>query len=162
MVARTVDTNVALVANGAHDKASAECQIACIDALVSLAQSGCAIVDSDLSIVDEYGRKLSASGQPGVGDFFFRHVLDNQGTIARVRAVDISGARARPLLDAFEHGTLTRFDRSDRKFALASVVGRAPVLVATDSDWLDHQAGLTACGVRVIFVCGTAAATKAN
>lgn len=160
MPSRVVDTNVALVANGAHLGASPQCQIACIDALSEIVDRGCVFIDVDQEILVEYQRNLHANGQPGVGDLFYRHVLDNQGNASRVRSVDPTARRASPLTDAFLQGDLSDFDLSDRKFALVSAVARAPVLVAIDSDWVDHKAGLEACGVQMSFVCGIAAARR--
>jgi len=68
------------------------------------------------------------------------------------------GARGDDLREAFERGTLADFDPSDRKFALCAVVARVPVATATDSDWVQHEVGLAACGVQIEYVCGREAA----
>lgn len=135
MPSRVVDTNVALVANGAHLGASPQCQIACIDALSEIVDRGCVFIDVDQEILVEYQRNLHATGQPGVGDLFYRHVLDNQGNASRVRSVDPTARRASPLTDAFLQGDLSDFDLSDRKFALVS----GPIYVLDPTNHLGHN-----------------------
>lgn len=157
---RVVDTNVAVVANGRDVTASADCQISSIELLEDLLERGRILIDVPGDILSEYQKRLHAEGQPGVGDLFFRHVLDNQGNAKRIRTVDTHSARTAPLRDAIAHGGLAKFDPSDRPFALCAVAGRSAVAVATDSDWTEHEAGLQACGVRVHYVCGRPAATR--
>jgi hypothetical protein len=158
MTRRVVDTNVAVIANGRDTNASMECRLRSVTALEHLVQSGCVVIDDAGSILDEYQGRLHPQGQPGVGDRFYRHILDNRGNVRRVRMVDTECTRADVLRRAFERGTLAAFDRSDRVFALCAVVARVPVATAMDSDWARHQAGLTACSVRIEFVCGREAA----
>lgn len=158
---RVVDTNVAVIANGRETTASGACQIKTIEFLEALVARDRTIIDAGSQVLDEYRKRLKAEGQPGVGDLFFRHLLDNQGNAKAVRVVDECGPRADPLKHAFAHGELSAFDPSDRPFAICAAVGRARVATATDSDWLIHEVGLQACGVRVDFICGKAAATKA-
>jgi hypothetical protein len=110
------------------------------------------------AFLTEYGARLYPEGQPGVGDLFYRHVLDNQGNARRVRTVRTASPRGNALREAFERGTLADFDPSDRKFALCGVVARVPVATATDSDWVQHEVGLAACGVQIEYVCGRQAA----
>ena len=157
---RVVDTNVAVVANGRDVTASEACQVRAIELLESLRERGRVVVDTGDLIFSEYGKRLYAEGQPGVGDMFFRHLLDSQGDDRAVRKVDPNVARAKAFHDAVASGGLSKFDRSDRIFAACGAAARAPVSVATDSDWSDHEVGLQACGVRVHYVCGKAAATK--
>jgi hypothetical protein len=160
MTVRVVDTNVAVVANGRRTNASLECRLRSVDALGRLVEGGCVVIDSVGRILDEYDRHLRPEEQPGVGDRFYRHVLDNRGNGRRVRLVDTAHRRANALQEAFERGTLAAFDRSDRVFALCAVVARAPVTTAKDSDWVEHEAGLRTCGVRIEFVCGREAAAR--
>jgi hypothetical protein len=151
-----VDTNVPLVANGKHPDASLSCRKACIDALAACRQQRVAIDDRYL-IITEYRKNLAATGQPGLGDAFFKWLWDNhcnedhcmQVTITPLdgTASDFAEFPRDPALDAF--------DRSDRKFvavALASGVN-PPILNATDSDWWDAEAALASHGVVVSFLC---------
>jgi hypothetical protein len=160
MTGKVVDTNVAVVANGRDVNASDECRHQSITVLEALVKRGCIVIDTEGSILAEYGARLHPEGQPGVGDLFYRHVLDNQGNPRRVRIVRTVGARGDALRGAFERGTLADFDPSDRKFALCAVVARVPVATATDSDWVEHEVGLAACGVQIEYVCGREAAGR--
>lgn len=156
---RIVDTNVAVIANGRNVNASADCQKRAISLLGDLVERGCVSIDSTGAILTEYNKRLHAAGQPGVGDLFYRHILDNQGNAKRVKIHNTEHARADALRDAFSKGSLDRFHIDDRCFAFCGAVARVPVSTATDSDWTQHESGLSACGVQVEFVCGRAAAT---
>ncbi|MFA4901048.1 MAG: hypothetical protein WC563_16135 [Brevundimonas sp.] len=158
---RVIDTNIAVIANGREVTASVSCQIKAIEFLEAAVSRDRTVIDAGNRVLGEYRKRLKAEGQPGVGDQFFRHLLDNQGNTKRIRVIDERDARGDPLRRAFAHGNLSAFDPSDRPFAICSAVGRARVVTATDSDWLIHEVGLQACGVRVEFICGKAAATKA-
>ncbi|MBI4755361.1 MAG: hypothetical protein HY778_08090 [Betaproteobacteria bacterium] len=151
-----VDTNVAIVANGRHEPASEHCINACIDALLA-AQAGVVLVDDGYQIFDEYRRYLSHSGQPGVGDAFFRWLWKNQANSVSCRQVTITpcdpGGR---VFEEFpDDPALASFDRSDRKFvAVALASGEDPwILNATDSDWWDFSDALTKHGVRTQILC---------
>ncbi len=70
-----VDTNVAIAANGENTHADIGCQYACVVFLQSLAKHGsrdAVAIDSLELILREYQLHLSYSGQPGVGDMFFK------------------------------------------------------------------------------------------
>ncbi len=163
MTGSVVDTNVAVVANGGADVTAAiECQLKCVEALQQIVKKGVLALDTDGDILAEYQKRLKPEGQPGVGDLFYRHVIDNQGNAKRVRTHDTGHLRANALRDAFAAtSTLADFDADDRVFALCAVAANATVLTATDSDWADHEAGLRACRVKLKFVCGKAAASGA-
>lgn len=160
MSTKVVDTNVAVVANGRDTHASPACQLETIQFLRRLVDSGRVVVDDNGGIFAEYDRRLRPEGQPGVGDLFYRHVLDNRGNAQRVRWVDVRQPRGDALRRAFEAGGLAAFDRSDRIFALCSAVSRAPLATATDSDWPQHEAGLRHCGIKIEYVCGRATAAR--
>ena len=154
MTAKVLDTNIAVIANGRNIDAGDECRLRSVTALSTLVASGRIVIDDAGSILAEYAGRLHPEGQPGVGDLFYRHVLDNQGNARRVRMVQTSHPRGDALRAAFEHGTLAAFDPSDRVFALCAVIARVSVATATDSDWIEHEPGLAACGVQIEFVCG--------
>ena len=138
MKTHVIDTNVAVAANGRDTHANKACQLACMDALVLVATQKVAIDDRGL-ILKEYGNRLNYAGRPGVGDFFFKHVLDNQYRPDRVRRVAIS-----PTDDdqrGFSELPPNKLDRSDRKFLAVAAAVNAVIFNATDSDW-DEQATL--------------------
>jgi hypothetical protein len=157
-----VDTNVAVVANGRKVTASQDCQDKAVLYLLEMVETGCVMIDTEGSILSEYKKRLFAKGEPGTGDRFYFHVLINQRNKKRVRRYDLLQARANPLRQAFVNGTLKAFDTSDRPLALCATVARTPVATCSDSDWTEHEVGLDACGVKMEYICGRAAAVKAR
>jgi hypothetical protein len=151
-----VDTNVAIVANGHHPPASARCIEACIDALLE-AQGGTVLVDDGYRIFDEYRKHLSHSGQPGVGDAFFKWLWRNQANPTCCRQVSITPTDpdGRGFEEFPDDPALAGFDPSDRKFvAVALASGESPpILNASDSDWWEFRDALGRHGVRTQFLC---------
>ena len=146
---RVVDTNVAIVANGRSDAARGG-RRPCIDCLEALLDRGQIVVDQDGDIQAEYRRHLHPSGQPGVGDQFYRAVLNDAARIRRMRLQ----RRQDGSYAAFpDDPALASFDASDRKFAAVARLARVAVANAVDSDWLDHREALKANGIKVHFVC---------
>jgi hypothetical protein len=76
---KVVDTNVAVIANGRDTHASDGCRLLAIDLLSNLVERERVVIDEAGAVLAEYARHLHPRGQPGVGDWFYRHVLDNQG-----------------------------------------------------------------------------------
>lgn len=114
-------------------------------------------IDEDGQIFAEYRRRLSPSGQPGVGDGFFQWLLVNQGEVEKCAWTPIHAIKGSD--DDFEEfprdPRLENFDRSDRKFVAVSVAHpeHPPILVATDSDWWAPKEALKDHGITVIFLC---------
>jgi hypothetical protein len=152
MMRRVVDTNVAIVANGRGTNATIKCQLACLVHLRKLLEVGQIIIDDAGAILEEYRRYHSPSGQPGVGDRFFREILINfTGKVLRVHLSKRSDGSYEDFpIDA----RLSAFDANDRKFAAVARRAAVPVLNATDTDWLDHREALADSGIVVEFVCG--------
>ena len=150
-----IDTNVPVVANGRSGgtrPVALKCREAAIHFLAGvLANREHAVVDEEGEIQGEYRRHLKPSGQPGVGDQFYRMVLQNRSLCERVslpkRADGEYADLPQAVIDA-------GFDRSDRKFAALARRERIPVVNAVDRDWLDKQEVLAANGIRVSFLCG--------
>lgn len=150
-----VDTNVAKVANGKETDASEECQLACIDALSGIVKGIATIyIDEQGCIFEEYRRHLDFSGQPGVGDEFFRHLFHHQYDIKKCRIIPIT-----PKDDSFEEFPddpgLAGFDLSDRKFvAVAVAAGKEPsIWNAVDTDWEEYAVPLKNNGIKVKQLC---------
>jgi len=150
-----VDTNVPIAANGKATCTTA-CRLSCIDALDQITKSLRIVMDSKDEIFDEYRRHWSRSGEPDVGDMFFKWVNDNRHNEARCIRVEITGSDDERVYEQFpKAAALKAFDRSDRKF-VAVAVGcpeKAAVLNATDTDWHHHHDALTECGVRIHYLC---------
>lgn len=149
-----IDTNVLVVANGGHPQAGARCQDACIDALLRAREDRVAIDDAQ-RILSEYRTHCAFSGQPGVGDAFFRWLWNQQGNPEKCVAVSITPNTGRGFDEFPDDPRLNAFDPSDRKFAAVSrAAGDTPaVLNAVDTDWWDARDALAENGVLVDFLC---------
>ena len=152
-----VDTNVAVVANGKTPQASADCVLACIQELTEARDQRILLLDDHGLILEEYRKYLSPSGQPGLGDAFFKWLWDNQANTEHCRKVAITpiGANGKGFVEFPDDPELERFDRSDRKF-VATVLsdgGNAPVVNASDTDWWIYRDALQRNGVTIHFVC---------
>ena len=156
MTALVVDTNVPIVANGRSPQTGPACVLACIDALNDLRLHYRIVLDNLGRILEEYRKNLSARGQPGVGDAFFKWVWQNQANAAHCEMVEVHPRGNGEDYEEFpDDPELARFDRSDRKFvavALASQLNPS-VLNATDTDWWHHRKCLEKHGVRIVFLC---------
>ncbi|MFZ1416508.1 MAG: hypothetical protein WAS73_18320 [Defluviicoccus sp.] len=152
-----VDTNVPVVANGRSDghdpnPPSPSCRIAAIQFLTGMLASGTVIVDLAGEIQKEYRTYLRPSGQPGVGDRFYQTIL--QSHPQRIERINLPKRTDGEYQDLPQALIEVHFDPSDRKFAALAIRGNAPVVNATDSDWLIHRAVLVANGIEIMFLCG--------
>lgn len=153
---RVVDTNVPIVANGRPDlsrgarQPSVACRLAAIDTLENLLKRGSVVLDLAGEIQSEYHRYLSPRGQPGVGDRFYREIINSGERIERVNLARLAdGSYA----DFPTDPALNRFDQSDRKFAACARAAAAQVSVAIERGWLNHRQALARHDIVVDFVC---------
>ncbi len=147
-----VDTNVPIVANsGSRSGFSYRCQLACVEKPEHLVNQGTTVVDEGGLIVQEYARHLKWAGAPGVGDMFFKHVVNNQYQGRRVRRIPVSSCDdpRRDFWELPENG----LDPSDRKFLAVAVAADAVILNATDSDWEEQAPLMKQLGVEVRQLC---------
>ncbi|MCY4341305.1 MAG: hypothetical protein OXE48_08080 [Gammaproteobacteria bacterium] len=152
MTPYVVDTNVVIVANGGETThADLACQLSCIEKLESVVEENTIAIDSEHLLLDEYQRNLSASGQPGAGDKFFKHVLNFQYRDANVVTVPVT--RSNDERRGFAELPRNTLDPSDRKFLAVAVVAKAIVLNATDSDWDEQKPLMDTLGVKVEQLC---------
>jgi hypothetical protein len=134
-----VDTNVAVTANGANSAASPACAAASARALQGVTVGGRVFIDTGGRIVAEYRSNLSASGQPGVGDLFFKWLLTHEWGEEKVVRVDITSQNR----DDDDFAELPKpprgvsYDRSDRKFLAVAAAhpDRPPILQSFDTKW---------------------------
>ena len=155
MTHAVVDANVPIVANGRDGAYHPDCQEACVDALLAIMQHGCIYIDDGGEILTEYARYLNHRGQPGVGDAFFRFVMQNQGNRGRVRVVELPiDEHRQDYVDFPPDPRLIKFDPGDRKYAACGKKARKPVMNAVDSDWLEFLEALEQNGITVRFLCG--------
>lgn len=152
-----VDTNVAIVANGHAEHVGVDCQLACVQQLILIQRGQRVCIDHSGLILSEYRRYLSHSGQPGLGDAFFKWLWDNQANIYVCDQVTITPTNdGEQLFAEFpDDPALARFDPSDRKFVAVARAHPAhpPIHNAVDTDWYQYQEALAAHGVVIIQVC---------
>lgn len=152
-----VDTNVPVVANGRHRPdeprpPSIACREAAIKFLIELLKKRTILLDVDGAIQAEYHKHLNPRGQPGVGDRFYRVIL--QSSLERVERVALSKRSDGEYADLPQSLIDSGFDRSDRKFAALARREGAVVFNATDSDWIEHAAILDEEHIQVEHLCG--------
>ena len=150
-----VDTNVPLVANGKAEQAGLKCEDACVRKLRLIQAERRTLLDDKWLIIEEYRRNLSHTGQPGVGDAFFKWLWENQANPPHCRIVPVTVQADREFTEFPDDPRLVSFDLADRKFvAVALASGAGPhVLNAADTDWRDHRQALAENGVDVVFLC---------
>lgn len=155
--AYVIDTNVPVVANGKTPQAGEDCIAACMEALRTLRSKGGILLDESGFILLEYRRHLSPSGQPGMGDEFFKWLWDNQGNVhyctqVAITALDEEGSN----FSEFPNDpALKKFDPSDRKYVAVVLASgnAAQILNASDTDWWIYRKTLKTHGVRIKFLC---------
>jgi len=149
-----VDTNVAMVANG-KSTAGAKCTAACAMKLKEIVERGHVVIDDSFHLLGEYRTNLNPSGQPGVGDHFYRWLLINQGNPARCTRVRITPMPEGSYKEFPRHPDLEGFDPSDHKFiAVAAVHPKSPcVLQAFDTKWWPLRHAFKECGINITFLC---------
>ncbi len=154
-----VDTNVLVAANRRQGEPLA-CANACAQGLLRIKTAGLLALDEGGRILQEYRRYSSFSGQPGIGDSFFKWVHDNLGRQDLIHRVRITPSDRKEFQEFPDSSELAGFDRSDRKFVAVALshAQKPPVLNATDRDWWDYREALQAAGVRVVFLCPEQAA----
>jgi hypothetical protein len=149
-----VDTNVLLVANGGSSYSSS-CTLACVRQLVEIQTSGCVVLDYDYEILNEYAKKQSSKGQPGLGFQFWKWLLNTKSGSEHCTFVKITKAAAKGYEEFPDHKGLTAFDPSDRKFVAVAVAHGAwpPIMQASDSKWVGWKVPLAESGITVEFLC---------
>ena len=150
-----VDTNVPIVASGRTEQADPRCILNCIAILREIQDERRVLLDDGDLILGEYRENLSFAGQPGVGDFFFKWLFDNQANPAHCRKVPLTVHPVRGFEEFPDDPSLDMFDHDDRKFvAVARASGTGPaVLNASDRDWWVYCRELRLHGVEVVFLC---------
>ena len=150
-----LDTNVAVTANFMASQADLACEEACIRAIRQVQAERRTLLDNKGLILEEYRRNLSHSGQPGLGDAFFKWLWENQAHPQRCRIVPVTVDASRGFAEFPKDPRLSTFDRSDRKFvAVVRASGTLPDLMnATDRDWWYDRQALKENGVNVVFLC---------
>jgi hypothetical protein len=153
-----VDTNVAVVANGRSEQASADCERMCIQRIQRITKrTDKLVLDDQWRIIREYQNHLRPEGQRGVGDAFLMWVLTNRKNPKRCQLVTITqvGDNETDFREFPSDPALQGFDPADRKF-VAVVLAHSqhpPILQAVDSKWWDVKEPLERNSVKVEFLC---------
>ena len=150
-----MDTNVAMVANGQAEQAGSQCRQDCISALQQIQQGKIILLDAGRLIIVEYLHNLNLSGQPGVGDRFFKWLWQNQANYRHCRVFAITPHPKRGFAEFPDDQALADFDPSDRKFVAVAIASGAnpPVWNASDTDWRQYRDALAKHGIAVHFIC---------
>ena len=151
-----LDTNVAMVSNGAAGHAGLACQYVCIDALDDLMESRRLLLDDKNLIIQEYGKALNRPRQPGPGDRFLQWLWRNKDNERHCRKVKITPNDERGFDEFPDDPSLDGFDPDDRKFAAVAIAaGSSPkILNASDRrSWWNYRHELRQHGVEVEFLC---------
>lgn len=150
-----IDTNIVLVANGAHPAVSYDCREKCVSLLSELVRRGTVVIDDGNEIVEEYLRRTRPHTGNRAGDAFLKWLLNNQGNGKRVERVAISSVANHSYAELDALNLPIRIDPSDRKFVAvaAGAASATPIWEATDCKWLDWWQALEAAGLKVEFAC---------
>jgi hypothetical protein len=148
-----VDTNVAIVANN-REWPSPECVLACAQRLREIVDTGRIALDAGDQIFGQYRGYLSFSGQPGVGDVFFKWVFDHYWNDERCDRVAIT-PEGKSYKEFPADERLAAFHWKDRMFVAVAAVHpeHPPILQATDTKWHNFAVALAERGVNLQFLC---------
>lgn len=147
-----IDTNVPIVANGNDESVGLACRIAAVELLQKAIKDGVIYLDTGGEIQTEYRTYLNPKGQPGVGDLFYRAVINSHPK--NVRRVEVSKRADGEYVDVPQAIVDGGFDPSDRKFIAVALKSNASVHNAVDSDWVNDRVLLEGNGVEIVFLCG--------
>jgi hypothetical protein len=116
------------------------------------------VIDAGGEVFGEYRKHLSFAGQPGMGDLFFKWLVDNRYRPDRVTQTPLTPhpRREAGYLEFPDDPALQNFDFDDRVFVALACAhpGRPSILTAVDSDYWHHREPLAGLGVAVVHVCG--------
>jgi hypothetical protein len=147
-----IDENVLVVANMRDTHASGDCSLASVEFLLDCSKDETLLLDAEYRILNCYARHCNWSGEPGVGDEFFRWAHDNA---ARLRRVSVPVTPEGDFTHFPPDPRLITFDPDDRIYvAVVCAAGEGVRLVnAVDSDYSQHLVPLTESGIGVIELC---------
>ena len=156
-----IDTNVMVTANkivSAIDDdivvrypALVEC---CIKTLISISEKQVYVVlDEDDEIFNEYKVLLHFSGQPGVGDAFFKWLHDNRWSFPASERIKLHKTN-----DSYTEFPIEmeveNVDVSDKMFfAISNAHPAKPaILEAADTKWWKWKEAAVKCGISIVFM----------
>jgi predicted nucleic acid-binding protein len=150
-----LDTNVLVVANRQNSAVTERCIDQARECVANAAIRDTVCLDTDDQILAEYSRQINAEARPqDIAARLLIWLRQNQYNEKRIRLFDLKVNLAGDYTDCPIELITAGFDVSDRKFAAIAKKGKATVINATDSDWLDHSATLLRAGIDVDNLCG--------
>ena len=150
-----VDTNVAVVANGKSQQASAGCVLICTERLQQIMTGEMKLVlDDDWKILGEYMRNLRSHGAD-IGDRFLAWLLTNKDKQCDFVSITPIDDLETDFQEFPTDPALTNFDPDDRKFIAVALTHseKPPILQAVDSEWWNYRDALHRNGVTIDFIC---------
>jgi len=161
MMRCVIDTNVMVTANKAVRcpdddlvKYYPQLIINCIEFLQQITEKGIyVLLDVDDEIFNEYKDYLNFSGQPGVGDSFFKWLHDHRWSFPsseRVMLHKTEDGYAEFPLGMEQVGV----DPSDKKFFAVSYAhpAKPDIFEAVDAKWWNWAEAAMQCGIRIRFM----------
>jgi hypothetical protein len=151
-----IDTNVLVCANGKGPVGPADAA-ACSRWLLEVKRTGRVVIDTGQRILREYRNNLSASGQPGFGDEFFRWILSVAADTRHCVTTSITPEReaSEDYVEFPKDDRLSAVDPADRKFIVVAAAVEPPAQIgeASDSKWWGWKEALEDHGLHVVFLC---------
>lgn len=158
-----MDTNVPLAAtSGRSEQVTPLCQQTCLRLIRDILNGEIVLIIDDIGeAVAEYRQQMYPDPNPSapLASQFMMYVFNHQFDEKRVR-------RAKLVKDAIgayttypDDDELARFDASDKKWVAIHLSFKrdqqqdAPIVNATDSDWLHFEAALKRLNVTVELIC---------
>jgi hypothetical protein len=156
-----IDTNVLITANKAliPDEVSVaypQMVLACIKTLKRITKEKTFVVlDSGGEIFNEYKEHLSFSGQPGLGDKFFKWLHDNRWRFPESARVELH-KEGEDFVEFPEGMRNINVDQSDKKFFAVSnghaAMRKPPIYEASDALWWRWKEAAHQCGIQIVFM----------
>lgn len=155
-----VDTNLPLVAAGAHGSATKACQLKCVE-FIELILSGTSylVLDINGEALDEYCGNIGWDPpDASLASLFLWHIQNNLGFPDRIKRVHLSKVNGE-YEEWPQDLDLADFKNADRKWvALALTFERetgqkVPITYAIDRDWDESQEALERCGLILNCLC---------
>ena len=128
--------------------------IKCIETLLRIKQKDIYVVfDTDEEVFNEYKNYMNFSGQPGVGDIFFKWLHDNRWSFPDTERVKLHKTK-KGYVEFPDKMEQINIDPNDMKFFALSYAHKiTPVILeASDSKWWLWRGVAMECGIKIIFM----------
>jgi hypothetical protein len=126
--------------------------LATVNFLLEAVKNAKFYLDLEGAIAQEYRTYLNPIGAPGVGDQFYKEVMNSHPD--RIIRVELEKRDDGEYVDCPQILIDSGFDPSDRKFAAVAAFASATVVNSVDSDWIHHAAHLESSDISVTNLCG--------